>query len=56
MVVNGRYPNGIKFDRNNIQKSLKIDEDGNILIRLDDSDHLDFWLEILATIGEIEDG
>ena len=44
--INGRYPRGIRFDRDSFVASVESDNGQELRIRLDDRKQLDFWLEI----------
>jgi hypothetical protein len=68
MIVKGRYPvcspelvdkrlrvNEPILRSENITTSIIRNEDGTIVIRLDDKKHLDFWMEITLTPDEVID-
>ena len=41
----GRWPGSTKFDPANMRGTIERTEDGQYLVRLDCTDHLDFWME-----------
>ena len=46
----GRWPGSTKFNPANMQGTIERTEDGEFLVRLDDADHPDFWMEFTVAL------
>lgn len=54
MDIDGRYPDkATSFDPKTMIVHCRKRTDGTILVRLDDSNHLEFWIEVIIEPEEI---